>query len=143
MKKHFDKKQAMAELQSRYQKADALLKDDAKMEPFLEKLEKKLKWIPFVRQELKMIPILISMVRSYWKKDYTRVPRRTMLAIVSALIYFLSPIDVIPDWIPVLGQMDDALVVATCWKLVNKDVEDYRQWQKERKKQQLGNQVLR
>lgn len=133
----FNKQQALEELQSRYQKADALLRDDAKMEPFLEKLEKKLKWIPFVRQELKMIPILISMVRSYWKKDYTRVPRRTMLAIVSALIYFLSPIDVIPDWIPVLGQMDDALVVATCWKLVNKDVEDYRQWQKERKKQQL------
>ncbi|CAM2790963.1 membrane protein [Streptococcus acidominimus] len=137
MKRHFDKKQAMVELQSRYQKADQLLRDDAKMEPFLEKLEKKIKWIPFVRQELKMIPILISMVRSYWKKDYTRVPRRTMLAIVSALIYFLSPIDVIPDWIPVLGQIDDALVVATCWKLVNKDVEDYRQWQKERKQQQL------
>ncbi|MXQ48241.1 DUF1232 domain-containing protein [Streptococcus pneumoniae] len=137
LNKSFNKQQALEELQSRYQKADALLRDDAKMEPFLEKLEQKLKWIPFVRQELKMIPILISMVRSYWKKDYTRVPRRTMLAIVSALIYFLSPIDVIPDWIPVLGQMDDALVVATCWKLVNKDVEDYRQWQKERKKQQL------
>ncbi|MGV3158400.1 YkvA family protein [Streptococcus pluranimalium] len=137
LNKSFNKQQALEELQSRYQKADALLRDDAKMEPFLEKLEKKLKWIPFVRQELKMIPILISMVRSYWKKDYTRVPRRTMLAIVSALIYFLSPIDVIPDWIPVLGQLDDALVVATCWKLVNKDVEDYRQWQKERKKQQL------
>ncbi|MGQ9413167.1 YkvA family protein [Streptococcus pluranimalium] len=137
LNKSFNKQQALEELQSRYQKADALLRDDAKMEPFLEKLEKKLKWIPFVRQELKMIPILISMVRSYWKKDYTRVPRRTMLAIVSALIYFLSPIDVIPDWIPVLGQMDDALVVATCWKLVNKDVEDYRQWQKEQKKQQL------
>ena len=137
LNKSFNKQQALEELQSRYQKADALLRDDAKMEPFLEKLENKLKWIPFVRQELKMIPILISMVRSYWKKDYTRVPRRTMLAIVSALIYFLSPIDVIPDWIPVLGQMDDALVVATCWKLVNKDVEDYRQWQKERKKQQL------
>ncbi|MFU2205099.1 YkvA family protein [Streptococcus pluranimalium] len=137
LNKSFNKQQALEELQSRYQKADALLRDDAKMEPFLEKLEKKLKWIPFVRQELKMIPILISMVRSYWKKDYTRVPRRTMLAIVSALIYFLSPIDVIPDWIPVLGQMDDALVVATCWKLANKDVEDYRQWQKERKKQQL------
>ncbi|WP_438477732.1 YkvA family protein [Streptococcus pluranimalium] len=137
LNKSFNKQQALEELQSRYQKADALLRDDAKMEPFLEKLEKKLKWIPFVRQEFKMVPILISMVRSYWKKDYTRVPRRTMLAIVSALIYFLSPIDVIPDWIPVLGQVDDALVVATCWKLVNKDVEDYRQWQKERKNQQL------
>ncbi|MDY4760572.1 YkvA family protein [Streptococcus thoraltensis] len=133
MKRYFDKKQAMTELQSRYQKADTLLKDDAKMEPFLEKLEKRLKWIPFLRQEFKTLPILISMVRSYWKKDYTRVPRRTILAIISALIYFLSPIDVIPDWIPVLGQMDDALVIATCWKLVDKDIADYRKWQKERK----------
>ena len=130
LNKSFNKQQALEELQSRYQKADALLRDDAKMEPFLEKLEKKLKWIPFVRQELKMIPILISMVRSYWKKDYTRVPRRTMLAIVSALIYFLSPIDVIPDWIPLLGQLDDALVIATCWKLVNDDIDDYRTWKK-------------
>ncbi|MGT2831974.1 YkvA family protein [Streptococcus halotolerans] len=135
MKTYFDKKQAMTELQSRYKKADELLRDDAKMEPFLEKLEKRMKWVPFIRQELKMIPILISMVRSYWKKDYTRVPRRTMLAIVSALIYFLSPVDVIPDWIPILGQLDDALVVAACWKLVNKDVEDYRRWQKERRHQ--------
>ncbi|MEQ9763660.1 YkvA family protein [Streptococcus jiangjianxini] len=135
MKTYFDKKQAMMELQSRYKKADELLRDDAKMEPFLEKLEKRMKWVPFIRQELKMLPILISMVRSYWKKDYTRAPRRTMLAIVSALIYFLSPIDVVPDWIPILGQLDDALVVAACWKLVNKDVEDYRRWQKERRHQ--------
>lgn len=124
----FNKKQALEQLQNGYHKADKLLKDDSKMDSFLEKLEKKMKWIPFLRQEFKLIPIFISMVRSYWKKDYTRVPRRTILAIVSALIYFLSPIDVIPDWIPLLGQIDDALVIATCWKLVNDDIEDYRQW---------------
>ncbi|MBT1018026.1 DUF1232 domain-containing protein [Canibacter sp. lx-72] len=138
MEKQFDKKRALKELQSHYQKAEALLKDDSKMEPFLEKLDKKVKWIPFMRQELKMIPILVSMVRSYWKKDYARVPGRSILAIVGALIYFLSPLDVIPDWIPILGQVDDALVVATCWKLVSKDVQNYRRWQKERKSSARG-----
>lgn len=127
----FTKKQALEQLKKGYYKADQLLKDDAKMEPFLEKLDKKLKWVPFLREEFKLLPVFISMVRSYWKRDYTRVPRRTILAIVSALVYFLSPIDVIPDWIPLLGQLDDALVIATCWKLVNDDIDDYRQWKKE------------
>lgn len=130
MKTRFNSKQALKELQDRYQKAEKLLKDDSKMEPFLEKLEKKLKHIPFLRQELKSVPILISIVRSYWLKQYTKIPKRSIIAIISALLYFLSPIDVIPDWIPFLGHIDDALVVATCWKLVTKDIESYKKWKK-------------
>lgn len=133
MRKKLNSKRAMEELQKGYQKADTLLKDDAKMDTFLEKVEKRLKWIPFIRQELKLIPIFISMIRSYLKKDYTRVPRGTILAIISALLYFLSPVDLIPDWIPFLGQLDDALVVGACWEMVNKDIEDYRQWKASRK----------
>lgn len=124
------KAQAVKEMEKRFQQADALLKDDAKMEPFLEKLEKKVKWVPFVGDEIKNIPILIAMVRSYWKKDYTRVPTRSILAVISALIYFLSPLDVVPDFISFLGQMDDALVIATVWKYVNKDIDEYRKWKK-------------
>ncbi|MFC3927869.1 YkvA family protein [Streptococcus caprae] len=126
----FNQKDAMEQVQQRYKKAEKLLKDDEKMESFLTKLEKKMKWIPFLREEFKSLPILISMVRSYWKKDYTRVPFRSIIAIISALIYFLSPLDVVPDWIPFLGQMDDALVIATVWKYVHRDIDDYRQWQK-------------
>lgn len=68
MRKKLNSKCAMEELQKGYQKADTLLKDDAKMDTFLEKVEKRLKWIPFIRQELKLIPIFISMIRSYLKK---------------------------------------------------------------------------
>ncbi|MGT2910922.1 YkvA family protein [Streptococcus cameli] len=130
MKKKMSSKDALAQLQKGYKKAENILNDDAKVETFLNKLERKMKWIPFLSQELKSIPILMSMLRSYWKKEYTKVPFRTMVAIVSALLYFLSPIDVVPDWIPVLGQLDDALVISTCWRMVHKDIAAYRQWKK-------------
>lgn len=130
MNKRFNKKRALDEIQKRFKKAEDLLKDDARMESFLEKIEKKIKWIPFLAQEFKNIPTMVSMVRSYLRGNYTKILKRTILAIVSALIYFLSPIDVVPDWIPLLGQLDDAIVIASCWNLVNKDVEDYRQWKK-------------
>ena len=131
MNSRLNKKRALEEIQKRFKKAEALLKDDVRMESFLEKKEKKIKWIPFLAQEFKNIPTMVSMVRSYLRGNYTKIPKRTILAIVSALIYFLSPIDVVPDWIPLLGQLDDAIVIASCWNLVNKDVEDYRQWKKE------------
>lgn len=130
MNSRLNKKRALEEIQKRFKKAEALLKDDVRMESFLEKIEKKIKWIPFLAQEFKNIPTMVSMVRSYLRGNYTKIPKRTILAIVSALIYFLSPIDVVPDWIPLLGQLDDAIVIASCWNLVNKDVEDYRQWKK-------------
>ncbi|MET3558022.1 uncharacterized membrane protein YkvA (DUF1232 family) [Streptococcus rupicaprae] len=132
MKLNIGHKKALEAMQSRYKKAEEILKDDAKMEPFLAKLEQKIARIPFVREEIKAIPILIAMVRSYWKGDYRKVPTKTIIAIISALLYFLSPIDVVPDWIPFLGQLDDVIVIGTCWKLVHNDIDAYRKWKQER-----------
>lgn len=128
----FTKKQAFTELEKGYKKAETLLKDDAKVEGLLGKLDRRVKWVPFVRDEIKSLPILISMLRSYWKKEYTKIPYKSMVAIVSALLYFLSPLDVVPDWLPFLGQLDDAVVISVCWKLVNKDIEAYRKWKAEK-----------
>jgi uncharacterized membrane protein YkvA (DUF1232 family) len=40
-----------------------------------------------------------------------RVPVGSRLALGAALVYLVSPIDLIPDFIPVAGQIDDALVL--------------------------------
>ena len=40
-----------------------------------------------------------------------RVPRRSKLVLGATLVYVVSPIDVIPDFVPGLGQLDDVLVV--------------------------------
>ena len=41
-----------------------------------------------------------------------RVPRRSRLALIGLLGYLASPIDLVPDFVPVAGQLDDAIVLA-------------------------------
>lgn len=42
-----------------------------------------------------------------------RVPLKAKIAIVLAVGYFFSPIDLIPDFIPVIGQLDELVIVST------------------------------
>ncbi|WP_295291453.1 YkvA family protein [uncultured Catenibacterium sp.] len=128
MEKNLDDKTALAELKKGYGKAKTLLDDVDELERFLQRLEKKLKTIPVAGDKLAVLPIMISLVRNYIKKEYTDVPIGTVIAIVSALIYVLSPADFIPDSIPGIGYLDDAAVVTACWKLVKSDIEEYKRW---------------
>jgi len=72
--------------------------------------------------------LLIALVKDYWRGRYKEIPYWTIAAIVAALLYVLNPLDLIPDFIPGLGQIDDAAVVAACLLLVRKDLQKYKQW---------------
>ena len=128
MEKNIDDKSALRELKKGYGKAKTLLDDVDELERFLQRLEKKLKTIPAPGDKLAVLPIMISLVRNYIKKEYTDVPIGTVIAIISALIYVLSPANIIPDGILGVGYLDDAAVVTICWKLVKSDVEEYKRW---------------
>jgi uncharacterized membrane protein YkvA (DUF1232 family) len=49
-----------------------------------------------------------------------RVPRRAKAALALLLPYLASPIDFIPDFIPIVGQLDDVLLVALALRYVLK-----------------------
>ena len=129
-----DENQAREELENGYDMAVELLKDKEKTEEFLQRLEKKLKVIPKLGNTLSMIPVFISLVRNYIRKEYTTVPLGTIVAIVSALIYVLSPLDLIPDSIPGAGYIDDTLVITACLKLVGSDIYEYQKWREKNNK---------
>ncbi|HEL1978920.1 TPA: DUF1232 domain-containing protein [Streptococcus suis] len=111
------------------ERAEALLSDQGKLEHFLQDIEKKLARLPFGGDKFSAIPGMISMVRSYIRRDYSKLPKGTLLAIIGALIYFFSPIDALPDFILGAGLLDDAFVLNACLKLVKSDVDDFRNWQ--------------
>ena len=76
------------------------------------------------------LKLLFSVVKDYYKGRYRKIPWFSIGSIVFALLYVLNPVDLIPDFIPVIGYVDDALVVAACLALVEQDLEDYKKWKK-------------
>ncbi|MCD0445019.1 DUF1232 domain-containing protein [Glycomyces sp. A-F 0318] len=55
------------------------------------------------------------------RKD-PRVPRRAKAAVVVAALWVASPIDLIPEFIPVIGPLDDIVVVALCLRYAGRQV---------------------
>ena len=80
--------------------------------------------------------LLIEMIKDYYNGEYREVPMYVIAAIGGTLLYILSPIDLIPDFLPVIGYLDDAAVFAFCLKMIGKELEMYKKW-KETKKENI------
>jgi uncharacterized membrane protein YkvA (DUF1232 family) len=72
------------------------------------------------------IQLLLALIRAYWKGEYREVPWYTIAAIVSSLLYVLSPVDLIPDVLPLVGYVDDAAVIAACLAMVREDLARFK-----------------
>jgi uncharacterized membrane protein YkvA (DUF1232 family) len=78
------------------------------------------------------ITLLTRLVKAYVKGEYRVVPWKTLTRIIAVLIYFLSPIDVIPDLLPVVGLTDDIALVVWLFNAITDDIEAFRQWESQR-----------
>ena len=72
--------------------------------------------------------LMISLIKDFWNKNYREVPWWTIGSVVTALLYVLNPFDIVPDFIPLVGLLDDAAVISACLFLAEKDLKKYRNW---------------
>jgi uncharacterized membrane protein YkvA (DUF1232 family) len=72
---------------------------------------------------------MIRLLRDYHRAEYRDISEQNLRIIVAAILYFVSPFDVIPDWVPVLGHIDDAFVVALALKSVRLDLDTFMAWE--------------
>lgn len=74
------------------------------------------------------LALLAQLVGAVWRGEYKGLSRQALVAAVAALIYFVSPLDAIPDWLLAVGFLDDIAVlgwVMTSWK---RELEAFRAW---------------
>jgi uncharacterized membrane protein YkvA (DUF1232 family) len=69
------------------------------------------------------------MLRSWVAREYTEVSPEAIVAALAALIYFVSPIDIIPDFLPLIGHLDDVLIIGYLTKVFNKEMERFLTWE--------------
>ena len=72
---------------------------------------------------------MIRLIRAYWKGIYRDVSREHLLTMIAVVVYFLMPIDVIPDWIFGVGFIDDAYVLTFALRSVKEALEAFMRWE--------------
>lgn len=110
---------------------------DADLEYILneeEKLKEKLRESSHLKRFATDVGLFISLVKDYSQGNYRTVPYKSIAAVVAGLVYVLNPLDIIPDFIPVIGYIDDAIIIAFCLKMVEKDLQTYQLWKESQTK---------
>lgn len=74
------------------------------------------------------LQLLFSLVKDWSAGNYRQIPVGSILMILAGLLYFVSPIDAILDFIPGLGITDDAVVLGFVIKQLGSELEKYRIW---------------
>jgi uncharacterized membrane protein YkvA (DUF1232 family) len=73
--------------------------------------------------------LVVRMISNSVSGRYPDMPWQTLVMIVAGLIYFIAPIDALPDFIPVAGFLDDATILAWLGKSFQDDLNKYREWE--------------
>lgn len=113
-----------AQIEKVFSVFDAIRKID--IEGFLEDARRKideLKENPtqFALTAVLQLKLAYEMFDCYLKKEYS-LPWRTVIAVFGLFLYLINPFDVIPDFLPGVGYLDDALAVGLALKLIRDDL---------------------
>ncbi len=71
--------------------------------------------------------LLFSVIRDWIRGYYEVIPLGSLIVIFVALLYFISPIDIVPDFLPA-GLIDDAFIISLVTKQISSDLEKYKRW---------------
>jgi uncharacterized membrane protein YkvA (DUF1232 family) len=74
--------------------------------------------------------VLGRLIKAYATGQYREVPWKTILLIVAAVIYFINPLDLVPDIIPLTGLTDDFAVLLWVYNSVSDEIEKFLTWEK-------------
>ncbi len=110
-------------------KAGAYINDHAKAEKLLHdavrKANSKSGPLAAIWADLRLF---FNLLRDWKSGCYRKIPPKSLLLVIAALLYFLNPLDFMPDFIPLFGMVDDATILAFVIKQIRNDLQAYNSW---------------
>ena len=84
------------------------------------------------------VQLLWSLLAAWWRGEYPAPSRQALLAVVAALLYFLAPLDALPDWLLAVGLLDDLAVLRWVMQRWSGELDAFRVWLQGRSADQLA-----
>ncbi|MBN1397216.1 MAG: DUF1232 domain-containing protein [Bacteroidetes bacterium] len=112
-------------------KAEQLINDVKKVTSLLNKAVSRAdKNKPLLKKVWDDLTTLFRLLKAYTSGQYRDIPWRTIILALGAVIYFLNPLDLIPDIIPFFGFVDDSSVIGFVIYSISNDIQKFREWEK-------------
>lgn len=96
-----------------------------------KRISKKITDAGFLKKYTELAKVMFGMIKDYKKGIYKQVPWFTIAASAFSLLYILNPFDIVPDFIPGIGYVDDLAVFTFALKFVQTDLHSYLEWKTE------------
>lgn len=71
----------------------------------------------------------LRLLVAWTRRSYRQVSGGALLLLVAALLYFVTPLDIIPDTLGAIGFVDDVAVIQTAVDTVRGELNDFREWE--------------
>lgn len=94
-----------------------------------EKLKDKATQDNLQNEFIPKVHLFLRMIRAYASGDYKELPKTTLIKLAGAILYFVMVVDVIPDFIPILGFADDLAVIIWVYNSIEEQMEHFREWE--------------
>lgn len=72
--------------------------------------------------------LMFGLLSDFRKGDYTKVPWFTIASVGLALLYVFNPLDMVPDFLPGVGYVDDFLIFTVVLRFIETDLHEYLDW---------------
>ncbi len=73
--------------------------------------------------------VVTRLLRAYASGEYRQLPWKTLIRVIAVLVYFVSPIDILPDFLPIVGLTDDIALMLWLFSGIGDDIEKFRKWE--------------
>jgi uncharacterized membrane protein YkvA (DUF1232 family) len=83
---------------------------------------------------LEDLKALVRLASAYVRGDYRAVSRDNLVKVIAAIVYFVSPIDLLPDFLGPFGLTDDAVVVAFVLRKLREELSTFLAWEEQQER---------
>ncbi len=112
-------------------KAGNLVQNTTSLVRFLPDIKKKVaqKGLRGISQDVKEnITWLLKLLKAYATREYTDIPAQKVIYILASVLYFILPIDIFPDFLPLIGLTDDIALLGFIWKNMEEEIVKFKEW---------------
>lgn len=115
-------------------KAKNLVNDPEKLEKLITEADQKArtKGKSLVGEAREFLSLSFRLLRAYATGQYRQIPWKSLVSAAAAVVYFVMPLDFIPDMILGLGFFDDAALIMWTLKSIHADMDRFAAWEKEK-----------